>query len=112
MFFLYIYIRRKLFHTILYIRVKIIEFWIVYKELFPAIRSNLLLFKEKSKRISASIGAMGAVFRRNPEEEGKIPGKREPERKKTQDFRVFPGSKPPNIPVQKVVFCSEKRPKD
>ncbi|WP_426483766.1 hypothetical protein [Flavobacterium sp. 2] len=56
------------------------EFLIVYKELFPAIRFNLLLFKEKSKRISASIGAMGAVFRRNPEEEERIPVKMEPEK--------------------------------
>jgi hypothetical protein len=28
----------------------------------PAIRSNLLLFKEKSKRISTSIGARALIF--------------------------------------------------
>jgi|GEM_PF-4310589 len=33
----------------------------VDKELNPAIRCNLLLFKEKSRRISAPIGAMDAV---------------------------------------------------
>jgi hypothetical protein len=42
----------------------------IYKELFPAIRFNLLLFKEKSKRISASIGARAPVFR------GGLKGKR------------------------------------
>ncbi|WPO78355.1 hypothetical protein [Flavobacterium sp. KACC 22761] len=35
-----------------------------FQELNPAIRCNLLLFKEKSKRISAPIGAMASVFRR------------------------------------------------
>jgi len=35
-----------------------------YQELNPAIRSNLLLFKEKSKRISTSIGARAAVFKK------------------------------------------------
>jgi hypothetical protein len=29
----------------------------VFQELFPAIRSNLSLFKEKSERISTAIGA-------------------------------------------------------
>ena len=37
------------------------------KELNPAIRSNLLLFKRKSKKISASIGAMASVFKRTIE---------------------------------------------
>jgi len=37
----------------------------IFQEPFPAIRSNLLLFKEKSKRISASIGARASVSRRN-----------------------------------------------
>ena len=34
------------------------------QELNPAIRFNLLLFKEKSKRISTIIGARAAVARR------------------------------------------------
>jgi hypothetical protein len=34
----------------------------IFQELFPAIRSNLLLFKEKSKRISATIGARAPAF--------------------------------------------------
>ena len=37
----------------------------INQELFPAIRSNLLLFKEKSKRISTAIGAREEVFRRS-----------------------------------------------
>jgi hypothetical protein len=35
----------------------------IFQELFPAMRSNLLLFKEKSKRISAPIGARAPAFR-------------------------------------------------
>ncbi len=39
----------------------------IYWELNPAIRSNLLLFKGKSKRISAPIGSMASVFKRTIE---------------------------------------------
>jgi len=38
------------------------------QELFPAMHCNLLLFKEKSKRIFVSIGARAAVFRRKFQE--------------------------------------------
>ncbi|OMQ09398.1 hypothetical protein BXU01_17355 [[Flexibacter] sp. ATCC 35103] len=40
------------------------EFSFKDQELFPAIRFNLLLFKGKSKRISTTIGARRAAFKR------------------------------------------------
>ena len=69
--------------SIIYIKEEIILYYNIYKskklnlgfsycnikELFPAIRSNLFAANPATKRISASIGAMGAVFGRNPEEE-------------------------------------------
>jgi len=39
------------------IECKYIGFDIIFKELFPAIRYNLFVFEEKTKRISTTIGA-------------------------------------------------------
>ncbi|WP_431243165.1 hypothetical protein ACQ9BO_00030 [Flavobacterium sp. P21] len=86
------------------------------QELYPPIRSNLLLFKEKSKRISSrclgTIGAMAPVFSRNPEGREDLGQKESLKDRKPGALSPFWGQNRQMLALKKAVFLSKKRAKD